>query len=159
VLTVINIQARWFQTFFFWNVFGIIAIVLALYESVMNFVVKKRYKVKTYTKSIFQKLNLGFFVSLMFIIVTMNIGVSPMYGFPLLMNLYAFWILIYGATLSFKPSIFGAAVMWLLAFVALFVSTFSWVMILHGIGVLAGYIIPGHMANIEFKKVAARRSV
>jgi MFS family permease len=156
ILTVLNIQTGWFQTFFFWNIFGLIAIVIAMYETFVTFFVKKKVRVKTYTKAIFEKLNAGFFISLMFIIVAMNIGIHPRLGFPSLMSLYGFWILIYGAILNFKPSIIGAACMWLLAFGALFVPSFQWVMVLHGIGVLCGYIIPGHIANREFKKVTAR---
>ncbi|WP_207492147.1 hypothetical protein [Aridibaculum aurantiacum] len=168
--TVINLQYQWLSTFFFWNAFGFIVILLAIYETFKNFVLKQKVKVRTYTKDIFKKLNIGFFVCLMFIIISMNIGISPSKGFPLLMNLYGFWILIYGALLNFKPSMVGAFAMWALAFVALFipriitgthdegVTHFSWVMILHGAGVLFGYIIPGHIANMEFKKVAARNS-
>jgi hypothetical protein len=137
-------------------VFGAISLLIALYEIVTSFVTKKTVRVKTYSRAIFDKLNIGFFVSLMFIIVTMNVGMSPVKGFPLLMNLYGFWILIYGAMLNFKPSMIGAFVMWVLAIAALFVNRFETVMILHGIGVLCGYIIPGHIANYEFKMLAAR---
>ena len=74
-------------------------------------------------------------------------------GFPLLINLYAFWILIYGSALSFKPSVIAAYIVWAIGFVALFVKTFDVVMLLHAAAVLAGYIIPGHIANNEFKKL------
>lgn len=166
--TIVNILYGWMDLFFFWNAFGILVLIIGIYEVVAAFFIKKRTKVKTYTKAIFDTLNIGFFVSIMFIIVSMNIGVSPLRGFPLLMSLYAFWILIYGAMLSFRPSMIGAMVMWILAFVALFVpeifanatsngfTLFSWTMLLHALGVLFGYIIPGHLARREFRRISAR---
>ena len=163
ILTVINLYNKWFESFFFWNFFGVFSILIAIYDTIQAFVVRKKVAVKTYTKAIFQKLNIGFFISLMFVIVSMNFGVPVIKGFPLLMSLYGFWILIYGAILNFKPSIIGAYVMWFLAFIALFISfilkeeskefQFSAVMILQALGVLCGYIIPGHLAHRAFKKL------
>lgn len=115
--------------------------------------------VKTYTKDLFEKLNSGFFICLMFIIVAINIGVFPKLGFPLLINLYAFWILIYGSALNFKPSIIASYITWAIGFGALFVKTFEQVMLLHAAAVLFGYIIPGHIANREFKKLHSRNKV
>lgn len=158
VLTCINLQMAWFSTWFFWDAFGILTFVLFVTEIVRNFRLGRKVKVKTYSKAIFQTLNVGFFACLMFIIIVMNMGVDPMKGFPLLMNLYGFWILIYGAILNFKPSMIGAGVMWVFAFAALFVDTFSMVMILHAAGVLCGYIIPGHIANYKFKQLSGRSS-
>lgn len=166
ILTVLNMRFYWYETFFFWNVFGIVTIVAGLYKAARILFFQKTTRVKTYTREIFAKLNTGFFFSLMFIIVGMNIGISPIRGFPLLMNLYGFWILIYGTVLNFKPSVIGAYLMWVLAFVALFLprifslgddgwtTSFTYVMMLHAVGVLFGYIIPGHIANNRFRKEA-----
>ena len=110
VLTVANIRLQWFNTFFFWNLFGAFTVVAMIIETIQNIRKRNSEKVRTYTKDLFQKLNLGFFISLMFIIVSINVGVSPIIGFPLLINLYAFWILIYGTALDFKPSIIAAYV-------------------------------------------------
>jgi hypothetical protein len=163
VLTCINLEAKWFSAFVFWDAFGVLTFLLFIIELIRNFRFSKKRQVKTYSKAIFATLNVGFFVCLMFIIVAMNVGddpirVHPMRGFPLLMNLYGFWILIYGAILSFKPSMIGAGVMWVFAFAALFVDTFSMVMILHAAGVLCGYIIPGHIANYKFKQLPGKSS-
>lgn len=158
ILTVLNLRFNWFQTFFFWNIFGFVTLAALLYETIASLVKRSRQKVKTYTREIFEKLNKGFFISLMFIIVAMNIGISPMKGFPLLMSLYAFWILIYASILNFKPSMIGAYAMWAIAFIALFVKTFEQVMLLHSAGVLCGYIIPGYIANKKFKEVVERKS-
>jgi hypothetical protein len=155
------------MTFLFWNLFGVVSILLGIFAAARFIFFRRAEKVKTYTRDIFEKLNVGFFISLMLIIISMNTGVSPVRGFPLLMGLYGFWILIYGALLNFKPSIIGAYIMWSMAIIALllpkfvdgtFQQLFIYTMILHGIGVLCGYIIPGHMANRAFKRQTAKNS-
>jgi hypothetical protein len=171
VLTLLNRQYEWLNPWFFWNAFGVFTLLVMLYETVVYLFFRKTRKVKTYTKDLFDKLNTGFFISLMFIIVAMNIsvnipgstehaqGLSPRVGFPLLMSLYAFWILIYGSALEFKPSVIGAYLMWAAAIIALFVRTFDQVMMLHALGVLMGYIIPGHIAYREFRKLHGKDKV
>jgi hypothetical protein len=167
VLTIANIRFGWFNTFFFWNLFGLATLLIFSYELVSKFVLKKsRQQVKTYTGDLFSKLNAGFFICLMFIVVAINVGtrlISGKYGtgdltfvnigFALLTNLYAFWILIYGTALNFRPSIIGAYVAWAFAIIALFANNFEVVMWMQAAAVLAGYIIPGHLANREFKKI------
>jgi len=153
VLTIANLHFKWFSTYFFWNLFGIATILIFIYETVYVLFISKRTKVRTYTKDLFEKLNAGFFISLMFIIVAINTGVAPAKGFALLISLYAFWILVYGSALNFKPSIVGAYVTWAFGITALFVKTFELVMAMHALGVLFGYIIPGHIAYKEFRKL------
>ena len=157
VFTFFNITFSWpVSTFFFWNLFGLLTILFFAYQMVLPLFVKKRARVKTYTQDLFNKLNAGFFISLMLIIVSINVGVPPTKGFALLLGLYGFWILIYGAVLNFKPSVIGAYITWALALASLFVTDFKWTMVLHAAAVLCGYIIPGHMANKEFNKVNKR---
>jgi MFS family permease len=152
VLTVANLHFNWASTFFFWNIFGLLSILLLLAGIVRRLQAKNKGGVKTYTREVFQKLNIGFTITLLLIIVAMNVGINPMMGFPLLTALYGFWVLIYGALLNFKPSIVAAYITWALALIAMFVPTFQWVMILHGAAVFAGYIVPGYIAKREFKK-------
>ncbi len=153
VFTYINLKFEWVSTFFFWNLFGLFTLLLLGYET-FRYIFKKRIEqVRTYTKDLFEKLNIGFFISLMLIIFSMNLGVHPIKGFALLLGLYGFWILIYGAVLNFKPSIIGAYITWAFAFASLFVSSFEYTMLLHAAAVLCGYIIPGHLAYKEFNKV------
>src|SRR5690349_17249370 len=71
VLTVLNMRNDWFQTWFFWNAFGILVLVIFLYETFAK-MLKRKVRVKTYTKDLFNRLNIGFFISLMFIILAMN---------------------------------------------------------------------------------------
>jgi hypothetical protein len=156
LFTFINLHANWFSPFFFWNSFGFVAIAIGAFETIKFMFFKRAERVRTYTKDIHQKLNIGFFVSLMLIIFSMNLGVDPKKGFALLLGLYGFWILIYGTILNFKPSIIGAYVTWAFAFASLFVKSFDYTMLLHAGAVLCGYIIPGHLANREFNKQTIR---
>src|SRR4051812_38966780 len=125
VLTMFNVYYNWFSAWFFWNAFGIATLVIFLYEMIGRVFLKKREKVRTYTKDLFDKLNSGFFIALAFIIVAMNVGVSPYYGFPLLISLYSFWILVYGTALNFRPSVIGAYVSWAIGLAALFIGRFE----------------------------------
>ncbi len=156
LFTFINLKFKWVSTYFFWNLFGAVTLVFLLYDSFRFLFVKQKDKVRTYTRELFEKLNIGFFVFLMLIIFSMNLGVQPTKGFALLLGLYGFWILIYGTALNFKPSIIGAFVTWAIAFASLFVNTFEWTMLLHALAVLFGYIIPGHIAYVKFNKVKSR---
>ena len=153
VFTYINLQTGWVSTYFFWNLFGGVSLLLLLFSVIRYFFFRKTERVKTYTGELFQKLNVGFFISIMFIIVAINKGVDPIKGFPLLIGLYGFWVLIYGTALDFKPSIIAAYITWALGFAGLFVKSFDTIMLLHGAAVLCGYIIPGYIANREFKKL------
>lgn len=153
VLTYLNIEFDWFSTFFFWNLFGSFTILFFAYSSVRYLFFKKTDRVKTYTGDLFARLNIGFFLTLMLIIVSINVGVAPTKGFSLLIGLYAFWVLVYGTALNFRPSIIASFLMWGIAFGCLFIDDFRWIMLLHGLAVLCGYIIPGHIAYREFKKV------
>lgn len=175
LLTCLNIEFNWFSTPIFWNIFGGIVAVYFLYRLFLFFFRGKPKKVKTYTGDLFDKLNIGFFIFLILIIVSINVGVPPSKGFMLLIGLYGFWILIYGTALNFKPSIIAAYVTWAIGFAGLFIDKFihpatldnvpidvvnavglqrfQWVMLFHALAVLCGYIIPGHIANKEFNRI------
>ncbi|HEX6332656.1 MAG TPA: hypothetical protein VFZ78_00435 [Flavisolibacter sp.] len=159
LFTFLNLRLNWLDHFFFWNAFGAITILLLLYQAIRFFSRGTKVRVRTFTSDLFSKLNMGFILSLFLIIVSMNVGypganVPPVKGFALLLGLYGFWILIYGAALNFRPSIIGAYLTWGFAFASLFVTSFEWTMILHAIAVLCGYIIPGHIAYREFNKIS-----
>jgi len=159
IFTFINQQFAWVSTFFFWNLIGAVTLLLLLYETILFYAGKRKEKVKTYSGDLLDKLNIGFFISLMLIIFSMNLGVAPVKGFALLLGLYGFWILIYGAVLNFKPSVIGAYITWAFAFASLFVHRFEYTMLLHAAAVLCGYIIPGHLAYREFNKINREVSI
>lgn len=172
LLTIVNLHTHWAETFFFWNVFGIVTILVFGYELVRKFFFKKTDRVKTYTGDLFSKLNTGFFICLIFVIVAINVGtraINAKYGgedftfvtigFALLIDLYAFWILIYGTALNFRPSIIGAYIAWGFGIIGLVARDFEWVMVCQAFAVLAGYIVPGHLANKEFRRIKAEKAV
>jgi len=164
IFTWLNIQFHWFENIgLFWNIFGICVVLYWIYRIIIHATGRDRVKVKTYTGDLFSKLNSGFFIFLLLIIFSMNIpvrGVPPAKGFMLLTGLYGFWILDYGTALNFKPSIIAAYITWAIAFAGLFIykidetekGEFQLVMLVHALVALVGYIIPGHLANREFKK-------
>jgi hypothetical protein len=156
IFTWINLYTRWVSVFFFWSGFGIITVLIGLFEVMRDKFFRRRNKVRTYTKDLFERLNIGFFITLFFIVLAMNLDMDPRKGFAILLGLYGFWILIYGTALDFRPSIIGAFITWGFGLAALFVKTFEWTMILHAAAVLCGYIIPGHIAHKEFKKLSTR---
>ena len=153
LFSFVNLQLNWLNPYFFWNVLGMATIVLR----VAFF--KNEQTVKTYTGELFRKLNIGFFISLVFIVLAININaLTPVVGFALLINLYGFWALIYGTALHFKPSVIAAFVTWAFGFAALFAKTFEQTMLLHACAVLAGFIIPGHIARKQFKQIGSRKN-
>lgn len=153
MLTFINLKTQWVSQYFFWDCFGIASICFFLVDIVRSFFIKTNNRIKTYPGELFKKLNLGFFICLVFGITGINKGIGPMAGFPVLVCFYGFWILIYGTILNFKPSIIGAFVTWIFAFIGLFAASFEIVMLTHAAAVLFGYIVPGHIANAQFKKI------
>jgi hypothetical protein len=174
VLTVANMRLHWFNNMFlFWNLFGAFTVIYFVYKTIAYFFLKRTEKVKSYTTDLLDRLNSGFFISLMFIILSINVGsrlvsnestpdesmVPVRIGFALLISLYSFWELIYGTALNFRPSIIGAYIGWAIGFAALFMKTFEQVMLIHAVAVLTGYIIPGYIARREFKKVHRKDKV
>jgi hypothetical protein len=153
VASFINMYTGTFSQFFFWNLFGLLSLVVLVYSVVMAILGRNKERVKTYTSELYRRLNIGFFITLMLIIVSINTGVKPTKGFALLMALYGFWVLIYGATSNFKPSIYGAYLTWACSLGAMFVHDFRWTMLLHAVAVLGGYLIPGHIANYQYRKI------
>jgi hypothetical protein len=152
IFSFINSELKITSQYFFWNSFGIIGSCFFLYQAIKYFLIKPRTRVKTYTGDLLRRLNIGFFISLFLLMIAMNFSIDPVAGFAILINLYGFWLLIYGTALNFKPFTIGAFVNWILAMIALFVHSFDKIMLIHAAAVLCGYIIPGHLANNEFRK-------
>jgi hypothetical protein len=153
VFTLLNLQFGWMaDPYICWNIFGVLVLGYFLYRMIHYFIVKPT-KVRTYTRDLLNRLNIGFLISLALILVAMNRRLEPVVGFPLLISLYGFWVLIHGTALDFKPSVIGAFFVWGFALVGLFLTTLEGVMLVHAGAVLCGYIIPGHIARNEFSKL------
>jgi hypothetical protein len=154
ICSFLNNRLNWsFSQYAFWNAFGIFTICYFVYVIIRYFFFRKNAGVKTYAQDFLHKLNLGFIISMFFIILTINLGILPVNtGFILLINLYGFRILMQGTALHFRPFVIGAVICWVMAFAGLFIKSFDWMMVVHAIAILFGYVIPGHMANHDFKK-------
>ncbi len=153
LFSFIDLKLNLLNPYIFWNILGSATIILTRFVFFRN-----TQAVKTYTGGVFKKLNIGFFISLIIIVSAINLqAVSAVAGFALLINLYGFWALIYGTALNFRPSIIAAFIVWAIGFAALFVKTFDVTMILHASAALVGFIIPGHIANKQFKQPAAEK--
>jgi hypothetical protein len=153
LFSLLNARYNWVSPYFFWDTLGVIALIYFIIRSIRYFSGARRKVVRTYTGELIHKLNIGFFVSLLFIMVAMNGVLNPMAGFPMLVNLYGFWILVYGTAMNFRPFIIGAFVAWAMGIAGLFVKTYEAVLLTHALAVLGGYIIPGHIANYTFRKL------
>ncbi|HMO31673.1 MAG TPA: hypothetical protein PKE63_09995 [Lacibacter sp.] len=151
-LSFLNQFTRWVNDFFFWNLFGFLSLIMLVAGLVRSVRPRTTQRVRTYTNELYSKLNVGFFMTLILIIVSINVGVRPSLGFGLLLALYGFWMLIYGALMHFRPSVAGAWINWALALATLLAGDFKWAMLFHAVAVLAGYIVPGHMAYAQFKR-------
>ena len=130
-----------------WNGMGITVLVYFIYR--LTF--KKTAIVKTYVEAMLDKFGIGFFISLITIIICSAI-INNGFAFGYYFILYAFWMYIYGSAIKFKPLIFGAYVNWASAILIFIVDDFKYGMIISSGAVLAGYLIPGYMLRNQFNK-------
>jgi hypothetical protein len=139
-----------------WNVFGIAAFALMAYNLYQENIAKSSDPVKTYTGELVSKIGSAFFISLLILVVgnyTTNADRSGV-NFGYLLLLYAFWMYIHGAAFRFNLLKYGAFLNWIGALVI-----FIWyrelgrnTLLIHAVCVLAGYIIPGYIAQKRFGK-------
>ncbi|MEO9211040.1 MAG: hypothetical protein ABI208_08075 [Ginsengibacter sp.] len=146
--TYFLVDANAENIFMGWNVFGICAVLLFLY----SWINPKKKKVTTYVDEVLQWADIGFAVSLLVVIFSINISVSPNNGFGYLLMLYAFLMIIQGGAMHFKPLIFGAVINWLGALGIFYCTVFKYDMLITAAAVFIGYIIPGLMLYNQSKK-------
>ena len=118
---------------------------------------RKQTKVKTYISGLLDKIEGGFFISLIIMIIGSNIigNYLHQYGhylFGYYFVLYAFWMYIHGSATQFKPLIVGAFFNWAAAVAIFCFSDFEIIMMISAVAVLAGYIIPGYIQRRDYKK-------
>jgi hypothetical protein len=135
-----------------WNVFAVSAVLLLAYSYVMK---KRSPSVQTYTGELVNKIGNAFFISLVVMVVgNANSGTNETgVNFGYLLLLYAFWMYIHGAAYRFNLLKYGAFISWAGA-----LAIFIWhkelgkhVLLIHAVCVLLGYIIPGYIAEKNFK--------
>lgn len=132
-----------------WNVFGLIAIPLMIYNLIRK---KARSTTKTYVDEILRMFDVGFTVCIFIIILAMNISVSPNEGFGYFLMVYGFLMLIQGGAIRFKPLFVGAVINWAGAVAIFFNKDFKYDMLITAAAVFIGYIIPGLMLRRQYRK-------
>ncbi len=147
LLTVVKTDLCWLPWPVLMGSGAIIATIYGIRE-------KRERTVRTYVDRF-----LGYtWTSLMFgLVVTLFIGMKsgPAVAYPVLMVLYGIGLFISGKSFGFLPLVIGAVGCWACAIIACYVS-FEMQLILLGISVLVGYIIPGYTLKLKFRYENAR---
>lgn len=124
---------------------AVISIIANIRES------KRKRGVKTYIDELMKYTVIAFVVSLVVVCFMMPFTHSWRAFFPVLMILYATFLFVSGGALRFRPLQFGAAANWAFA-VAGFLVTYDFQLLLLAAAVLLGYIIPGYMLHVRYKR-------
>ncbi len=147
--TFFFVQFGYDKTFLGWNIFGIITIILLLYDILRH----KKKTVKTYVGDLMKFVDIAFIVSMFTIIISMNVAVDPNAGFGFLLMIFAFLMLIKGGAVKSRSLMVGAAVNWAGA-IAMFINKdFKYDMLIMAGAVLIGYIIPGILLWLQYRKL------
>lgn len=132
-----------------WNVFGIFTIVMLTYDIFKP----KRKKVRTYVDDLLRLVDIGFTICLFTIIFSINFGVKANEGFGFFLMIFAFLMLIKGGTVKSRSLIIGAAVNWAGAIAIFLNKEFKYDMLIMAGAVLIGYIIPGLLLWLQYRKL------
>jgi hypothetical protein len=113
---------------------------------------EKDNRVRTYVQSLLHKIQIGFYVSLLVIVVSGYLNQKGSFGFGYYYMLYAFWMYIHGSALNFKPLIAGAYINWIAAILIFAIDPFRYDMMVSAVAVLFGYLVPGYMLKAAYRK-------
>jgi hypothetical protein len=123
---------------------GVISIIKGFRE-------EKSQKVKTHIDEFMKYVLVAFLVSLFIVLGFMSkLGLNT---YPLIMMVYGFWLFISGGVINFRPLQIGGIINWILAITAFFVG-FELQLLILGIAVLLGYIIPGYILRNRYNKAS-----
>lgn len=132
-----------------WNIFGIFTIVMLTYDIFKP----KRKTVRTYVDDLLRLVDIGFTISLFTVIFAINFAVSANGGFGFFLMIFAFLMLIKGGAVKSRSLMTGAAVNWAGALAMFLNKDFKYDMLIMAGAVLIGYIIPGLLLWMKYKKV------
>jgi hypothetical protein len=132
-----------------WNIFGIVTIILLLYDIFRP----KRKLVKTYVGDLMKFVDIGFIVSLFTIIFAINVAVRANSGFGFFLMIFAFLMLVKGGAIKSRSLMVGAAVNWAGAITMFINKEFKYDMLIMAGAVLIGYIIPGLLLWSQHRKM------
>lgn len=131
-----------------WNILGIITIILLGYD----FLKPKKKSSRTYVDDLLKWVDIGFVVSLFIVIFSINVAVTPNTGFGFFLMIFAFLMLIKGGALKSTALKTGAIINWAGA-IAIFINKeFRYDMLIMAGAVMVGYIIPGVLLWMQYKK-------
>ncbi len=123
-----------------------------LVSIIKGFKDKKKQTTITYIDEMFRHLMIAFTISLFIVCFIMPMTQNNWRSFfPTLMVVYAFALFVSGGILRFKPLQYGALAVWALGAIAFFMP-YQHQLLLLAAGVLAGFVVPGHLLNMLFKK-------
>jgi hypothetical protein len=131
-----------------WNIFGLFTIVALGYDIFKP----QQKKVRTYVDDLLRLVDIGFTISLFTVIFAINVAVSANSGFGFFLMIFAFMMLIKGGAVQSKPLIIGAAVNWAGAIAMFLNKDFKYDMLIMAGAVLIGYIIPGLLLWMKYRK-------
>ena len=134
---------------YFWLPWAILMPLGGLISMILGPRMNKKEKVKTYVSEFLGYVIIAFLAGLFVVLFFMpKLGLNC---YPMVMLMYGIWLFISGGALKFKPLIIGGIINWVLA-VAAFYVTFQYQLLIISAAVLLGYIIPGHLLNLQFRK-------
>ncbi|KIC94540.1 hypothetical protein [Flavihumibacter solisilvae] len=142
-------------SYFLWNLalpVGIFFMVLAGLRR------KKIRKNLTYAQELLDRIGLGFFASLLAMVVGVNVffifstseGGIDFWGFFYI--LYGFWMYIHGSALKFRPLVYGAILNWIAGIAMFGVPEMKYKMLIGAVAVLLGYLVPGYLLYFQSKR-------
>lgn len=146
--TYFFIEMGYRNIFLGWNIFGLLTIAILTYQVFK----RKSREVRTYLDDLLRLFDIGFIICLFIIIFSINVSVGPNAGFGYFLMIYAFLMLIQGGAMKFKPLMIGAAVNWIGAIAIFLNQDFKYDMLITAAAVFIGYIIPGLLLRLQFKK-------
>lgn len=111
----------------------------------------KKERVKTYTGEMLGYSGIAFGAGLAIVLVFMSVNGGWLLAYPMIMMVYGMWLFVSGGALKFKPLMIGAVIDWLCSIGSFYVKTEEIILVL-AFAVLAGYIIPGHLLNLKYKR-------
>jgi hypothetical protein len=131
-----------------WNIFGIVTIILLLYDIFRP----KKKLVRTYVSDLMKLVDIGFIICLFIIIFAINVAVGANGGFGFFLMIFALLMLIKGGAIKSRSLMIGAAVNWAGA-IAIFINKeFKYDMLIMAGAVLIGYIIPGLLLWLQYRR-------
>ena len=141
VLAAMGVENAWIV----WMLMPVGGIISAFYGRMQ----RKNQKVRTYIDEFIKYVLTAFLVSLFMVLFFMQ--QLQLNCYPMVMMVYGIWLYVSGGSLRFKPLMMGGIANWVLAVAAFYVD-FEMQLLLLAIAVLLGYIIPGYLLRIRYKK-------